>query len=313
MTKFTSVWEFDLLWSKCNVYTQKAISESRESPMFPFWCALALEFLGRATLSKIHPVLLADPREGDNILYVFGFSKAEGPPKSIAAKTVFDRCFKIVPGFTKKELDACLKLIDRRNEELHSGSAAFADYSTKHWLADFYNACKILLEFLGFSLEILFGKSEGSAAEEMITEVDTKLLKAVKLSISKFAKSFAELSDAEKESKLKMGSEKALENHRSGTKIEKCICCNADGLLAGKVVSVSQDKLIDGDIIYERIILPTSFTCYSCGFKLIDHQELVIADYGGQFTEQVVWDPSDFHGISTTEIDPADLYDYGND
>lgn len=313
MDKFTSVWDFDLLWSKCNLYVQKALSESRESSMFPFWCALALEFLGRSTLSKIHPVLLADPREGDNILYVFGFSKAEGPAKSIAAKTVFDRCFKIIPDFTKRELDSCLKLVDRRNEELHSGSAAFTGYETKHWLAEFYKACKILLEFSGLNLEALFGKQEGAAAEEMIKDVDSKLLKSVKEYIAKYRKAFREIPDFEKGPKIATGNNRARENNRGGTKIEQCICCPSHGLLAGKVISVSQDKLIDGDIIYERIILPTSFTCYCCEFKLSNHQELAIAEYGGQFTEQVTWDPSEFHGIPSTEIDREDFYDYGND
>lgn len=309
MSKITTVWDFDLLWPKCKLYAAKALAELRESEMFPFWCALTLEFLGRATLSKIHPVLIADPREGDNILYVFGFSTTEGPPKSIVAKTVFDRCTKIVPDFTKKELDSCLKLIEKRNEELHSGSAAFAEFPTKLWLADYYRSCKILLAFMGLSLEDLFGKDEEKGAEEMIKEVDAKEIKEVHARIEAFSKYFTHLSEEEKEKKAQSGLEKAIENLKSGIKMEKCICCKSQGLVSGKAVSVSQEKLEGVDIVYERIILPTSFNCFSCGFKLSGHQELIIAGYGGQFTEKITWDPAEYYGIDTREPD----FDYGND
>jgi len=54
------LWEYDKLWQKAKVYIQKAFEEDREGEMFPFWATIALEFVARTTLAKVHPVLLAD-------------------------------------------------------------------------------------------------------------------------------------------------------------------------------------------------------------------------------------------------------------
>lgn len=315
MSDFISVWDFDLLWGKCKAYAQRAHSESRDSPMFAFWSALLIEFLGRATLAKVHPVLLADPREGDNILYAFGYSKNLGPPKSIVAKTVFDRCSKIVSNFTTKEINGCLLLIDKRNEELHSGSAPFVDFDTKLWLANYFKSCQILLEFCDLTLEDLFGKDDAVGAKEMITEVDKKTVVEVNKRIAGIKSFLKSMTKEDLELTIRNGTEKAKASIRHNAKLEKCICCGASGLLSGKRVSVSEDKLQDGEIVYDNIILPTQYTCFSCGLKLFGHQELIVADYGGQFTEKCIWDPAEYHGIGSDEleIDPSEYYDYGND
>jgi hypothetical protein len=317
MKKYKSVWEYELLWNKCKAYAQKAMQESREDQMFPFWSALVLEFLGRATLAKVHPVLLADPREGDNILYVFGYSKSNSTPKSIVAKTVFSRCIQIVPNFTQKEMDICLALMDRRNEELHSGSLAFHEYDTRLWLADYYKVCKILLDFSNIGLIDLFGNEEAVAAEEMITETDKKLIADVKKRIDEVKTDFEKFKKEDRESKQKSGSQMAntvLKINQLHAKIEKCICCDASAVIIGKTISVSEAKLKDDRIIQENIILPTNFICYSCGIELNGHQELKIANYGGQFTVKEEWEPAEYHGIDTvSSLDYGDYYDYGND
>ena len=46
--------------------------------------------------------------------------------------------------------------------------------------------------------------------------------------------------------------------------------------------------------------------------RLNGHQEMIIAGYGGQFSETVYWDPAEYHGITGVEEDIGD-YDYGND
>lgn len=310
MEEFKSVWEFDLLFTKAKLYTQKAISEERDSSMFPFWSALSLEFLGRAVVAKIHPVLLADPREGDNILYVFGFSKGKSSPKSIPAKSVFDRCSKIVPDFTQKEIDTCLALVDKRNEELHSGSAAFQDYDTKLWLSNYYRVCKILLTYLELQLIDLFGEAEADAAEEMIKETTSEAVKEVKKRINSYKEVFESKEAEEKEELIKKGLERLKQTFQPTKKVEKCVSCQNDALVTGKLISSSEGRLIDGEIVVEDIILPTNLNCFVCGLKLTNHLELNIADLGGQYSIKEVWDPAEYHGI---EFDPSDFYDYGND
>ncbi|GAB2687028.1 hypothetical protein GCM10027037_06420 [Mucilaginibacter koreensis] len=308
-----TVWDFDLLWNKCQVYAEKAMSEQRESPMFGFWSALVIEFLGRCTLSSVHPVLLADPREGENILYTFGYKKVSGPPKSIVAKTVFDRCTQLVTGFTRIELDNCLKLIEKRNEELHSGSAAFLSYPIKLWLADYYKACEILLAFFGKTLIDLFGHDEAHGAIEMITKSNNALIEEVKKKIKRSQLFFEGLTPEDKLLTIENGVSKARAYNGDYFKLEKCTVCPADGVLSGKVISISEDRFVEGNITYDKIILPTKFICYSCDLKLNSHQELSLAGYGGQFTQTAIYDPAEYYGIDAHELPIDNSWDYGND
>ena len=95
------IWSYDSLWQKTKTYVDRALAQERESDEFALWSALTLEFLARATLARVHPALLADPRTGANLLHVFGYGTLDSP-KSIMAKTVFERCRVIVPEFTKQ-------------------------------------------------------------------------------------------------------------------------------------------------------------------------------------------------------------------
>lgn len=108
---FESDWTYEKLWLKAKLYLQKALAEDREGETFPLWASISLEFICRATLAKIHPVLLADPREGENILYVFGYQKKPNYiPISIPTKTVLERLEVVVPNFTNNEKDFCKEI-----------------------------------------------------------------------------------------------------------------------------------------------------------------------------------------------------------
>lgn len=161
-------WSEDLFWNKATLYMARASSEQREGPLFAFWSILGLELLARAALAKVHPVLLADPLEGgDTIFYALGYG-ATKPPKSIPIRTVLARCQRVVPDFTKTEVDLCITWVNRRNEEVHTGAAAFEGWSTGLWLAEFYRICSLLVRFQGKELADLFGDEEGNGAKVMI-------------------------------------------------------------------------------------------------------------------------------------------------
>jgi len=77
-----SDWTYDGLWAKTRAYSQRASHEDTDGPLFPLWSTLSLEFLARSSLAYIHPALLADPREGENVLHAFGY-EIESTPRSI--------------------------------------------------------------------------------------------------------------------------------------------------------------------------------------------------------------------------------------
>jgi hypothetical protein len=83
-------WLSEAYWAKSKEYFSIAFSQDQDSGMFPLCATFALEFLGKSALSKIHPVLVADPRgEGKDILYAFGVDHKS--PMTIQASTVFNR------------------------------------------------------------------------------------------------------------------------------------------------------------------------------------------------------------------------------
>jgi len=189
----SSDWSYDALFNKAQLYVERALQSDRNGSLFPFWSSLALELIGRATLSKIHPALIADPREGHNILHAFGFSPKKGVPKTIGAKTIFLRLQIIIPEFTVEDEKFCQSFINMRNEELHTGTPIFEDFSTNIWLTKFYKAIKVLLEFQEKSLADLFGADEAEVAEQMIEENKAELVSKVKQKISKYKDVFEEL------------------------------------------------------------------------------------------------------------------------
>ena len=308
-------WDYDGLWQKAKLYAQRAMAEDREEAMFPFWATLSLEFLARATLSRINPCLLADPREGSNLLYACGFPSTN-PPVSINAKTVFLRCQRIVSNFTKDEYDFSMSLIQRRNEELHTASPAFEDFSTRLWLAKFFKICGLLLCSQGHSLEDLFGSREARAAQEMIG-AEEKRVKTEALDLISAAKKSFQAKGKGELSKLRKDIEAwyAQRGPRLSKRIS-CPACDEKCLLIGEAIRSSEPRLQEHEIIQEVFVLPTKLWCPFCGLKLEGHTLLHGADMGGQFSIVETHDPVEFHGIEVSEyFDPADYYepDYGND
>jgi hypothetical protein len=92
-------WSSDTLWNKGKLYIERAFEQDRRSDLFPFYASLGLEFLARASLAAVHPALLADPQDGNNILYAFGFP-ATARPVTIPAKTVFSRLKFVIEDFS---------------------------------------------------------------------------------------------------------------------------------------------------------------------------------------------------------------------
>ena len=83
------MWDYESIYNKAKYFVRKGLDhEEPESTEIPLWCILSLELLARATLSRINPALLADPRDGNNILSALGFP-GKTAPVSVPAKTVF--------------------------------------------------------------------------------------------------------------------------------------------------------------------------------------------------------------------------------
>jgi hypothetical protein len=140
------MWDYDGLIGKARVYFERAEAVAKaDDDAFAIWLLLGLEFLLRAPLANVHPVLLADPN-GDAILHAAGFPG--GPdakePKSIQLTTVISRLRRIIENFTSdRENDATL-LTALRNRELHSSEAPFASIEVALWLPRFTRVAEVI-------------------------------------------------------------------------------------------------------------------------------------------------------------------------
>lgn len=307
---FESIWAYEKLWLKAKVYMQKALAEDREGEMFPFWATISLEFVARSTLAKVHPVLLADPREGENILYVFGYQKKPAyTPISVPTKTVLERLEVVVPNFTQIEKEFCREITTKRNEELHSGSLGFGAYPTRKWLSKYYRTLKIMLEFQEKTLPDLLGKDEAIAAEEMIKDRDETLEKQVKDRISKHKKEYQELSTDIQNERIINSKRLKWAFRGNYKKDEVCPACDNSGLVIGKLISISDGRFGDAEIIQHLNVLPTAFKCFCCDLELTNHLELDVIELGGQYKVEEVFDPREYYDMPNYEPD----FDYGND
>ncbi len=317
-----TIWDEDVLWEKTKLYVARAAREEQEGPLFPFWSILALEVLGRTVLASVHPALLADPQDGLNLLYAFGFGQPKRP-RSIPAATVFRRCAVVVDDFTDGDLNGAIGLIELRNEELHSGGTPFAGLKTGVWLADYYRLTEILLRQLGKDLEDLFSEEEAQAAHKMIAAAAEALESEVKQYIAEVRAAFGQLGREEQARRLAVGARtvddlaaKAVTAADLGVIVE-CSACGGKAWVSGEFVRAGEPQAGEEFIVQEIVKIPTDLECPACGLTLSGHGRMHAIGRGGFFTGQVREDPASFYNIEfdISDVDLADLYEpeYGND
>jgi hypothetical protein len=234
-------------------------------------------------VAKIHPSLLADPNQPENILYACGVGSPVNP-RSVLAKTVFARCSAAIPEFTEREVKIAMSMMERRNEELHSGKAAFEEFPTRIWLPDYYRIASILLRFQAKELQDFLGPDEAQAALSMIRAAEARVLAEVSERVAERRRSFQGLSEEEKNSRH-LRARAIVEGSLGGFgKETACPACAGASLITGEQVRASEPRLEEREIVREIAILPTRLRCPSCELRLENHEEIHAAGLGGQYT-----------------------------
>ena len=143
-------WEKDTLVAKAKLFFGYAFECQREDTRFGLFSAMGLELLARAALAKISPTLLAEPdADHKHLLHALGIGESRVNKKSIATSRAISLCQQLIPEFTSDDFKSAQALINRRNDELHTGASAFSEYTTQKWISGFYRCCKILSGSLG--------------------------------------------------------------------------------------------------------------------------------------------------------------------
>lgn len=297
-------WDKEDLLSKAGLFLDRGFEAERDGPVFPFWAALALELYGRAVLANVSPALLADPNQGESVLYAFGLAKSG---KSVQAKTVFERCRVIVPELSKDDYEFALFLLDRRNAEVHSGEPAFEDLPS-NWIARYLRLLRLLLESVGMELKDVLPPAEVEWLEEVGQTDEEAVRGAVKKRINVCREHF-EMRPEEERNRLH--SDAALRKLVDEAKALECPACAGAASLRGEL-KVTRDPVLRDDVLHiEHVYLPSSFVCTSCGLEMSSYAELAAAGYGAAFTVTNEEDPFDYYGEMYAE--QMAYEDYGNE
>jgi hypothetical protein len=315
-------WERDPLWAKARLFLGRASDTPHDDPAFGLWCSIGLELLARAALASVSPALLAYPDQSQRyVLHAVHKDSEIQSPKSISASLVFDLCVKIFPVFSEEDRKTALALLNRRNEELHSGAAAFDQFNPSRWLVGFYHACQSLCTALGETLQALFGDDEAAFAEKLLTEDRNNLKTTVLSAIADCRRSFGAMTPAEQGAARakaeELGRDLSVKRHHRVV----CSACGCTATVQGNPFGkehVSHDD--DGFIVVRQAVSPTEFSCSACGLKLTTYAALETAGLGDHYTRTTTESPEDYFGlISADEIDSyveariRDLQEYDNE
>lgn len=298
-------WERDPLLAKAKLFFERAFSSEREDPIFGLWCSLGLELLGKAAISSISPALLAEPdRDQNNLLYALNLDVSSTSHKSISATQVFYLCQKLFPQFTVEDFKLANALLNRRNQELHTGAAAFNEYKTNQWLAGFYQICKSLCDAMFEELENVFGEEEAEIAVEVIAENKKEVLHRVKESIAAHRRVFEDKSTNEQEILRKQAEERGNELAYKRHHRVNCPACGCVATVQGNPFGKETIYPENDSIIVRQAVAPNLFECSACSLRFAGYAELKAANLGDQITRRTTFTPAEFYGlIDQDELD----------
>jgi hypothetical protein len=270
--------EFESLWNKAKLFMERGLaarSEHKEEE-WPLWASLASELLGKAVLSRRHPVLIAHPGSGEDaansLLSAAGIETKEGGLQSIQMKTVLLRLSKVLPTEFDAKVQISLKLIaDYRNEELHSGATPYTELKEHAWAPGFWRAVDILLKDIGKSVQEFVGPEFEHLVVELIAatykEVEDEVKKRFGLAKEKWKVRSDDAGGEEAYRKLII--EKVSMAGKAGGELTTCPVCSCLGRINHSGVQLSSVRQAgDDEILVENRYRAEQFSCEGCSLQL---------------------------------------------
>lgn len=270
-------WSFDAFWNKSVTYAKRSQQKTDESV---FWSLLVLEFLPRAVLAKIDPILLAE--ENEDIMTVFEFPKFPAkdiPPKSIPITAVFERCKRIISDFNEEEKKSCLYYINLRNQEIHTGELLPCQLPFEY---DYYRIIKLLVTHCEKTLEELFGNNHAEYIDQLLKDFEKRQIDDLAALIMKAKNSFEALSSNEQQAKQTqaLGLVQNAINVDRGALINtpitfqklrqiQCPVCLSNALLTIRSISETYDAHPEYEKAKISLVFRASdFWCFGCDLTI---------------------------------------------
>lgn len=290
----------DALLAKSKLYAHRSLqAKSRsEEDVYQIWAALALELLAKASLANIHPCLVVDPTNPNSLLEACGIN-TDTKVKTIDVHVVYARLKHTVPKFGTPNAEACLRISQRRNAELHSGLAAFSGIHADTWEGEFWSTAQLILASMRLELTDWVGK-DSQIPSDLARHFHEIKRQAARQRVADSKQQF-EKPDGKKLSKkeIEVFREKSkslawylyrkhfcylLDNYTEQT----CPACGCKAFMGGDRID---EQVIDQDLYsgYETVVkyyLPMEFYCPTCELHLDGNEELEAADLEHEYNEE---------------------------
>lgn len=308
MTTAPPPWDSDELWKKAKLFINYALDDQpdRTFDQRALWASLSLELLGKSSLARASPLLIATPNEdGKNLLAAAGLTDDEATFKTVTASTIFKRCAIAFKPFNDQ---AAIRIAQDRNSYLHSAATSFTPIPEPAWWPRFWTLAQVLVNACDRDLEAFVGESQLQVVEDALAQNQRNVEERVHMLIERAKQRLAryangemrelELRDWERSVDLTIGLAYSMP--------ETCPACGEnEGTLEGDDVVSSEEHYEpvsedDYEFWLDLEIAADHFSCSNCRCVLDSVELLGAAEL-----------PETFGAVG----DPADFYepDYGND
>ena len=305
-------WSKEALFSKAQRHVEKMMEKDPSDWEFGFWSALALEMMVRASISNISPVLVADGKDWNSILYAVGRepNQSKFTPKSAVISDLLNRAESLFPDFTREMLNFSISHMNNRNSDIHSGALPFDDVGSSTWLPLFYSVCKVLVKHSDETLENLFGEEMAREADTQISALLDENAQSVKGTINAHKIIWNEKDDEEKTKLVKQAELLAI--RQQGHRV-KCPACESNALIHGSSSGAPKTNVTEDGISEKQSMLPTSFECTACGLKVLGLSKLVACGLGDTYTSTNHYDAVEYFQIDIEGEFEARMYEDNNE
>ena len=253
-----------------------------------------MELLARAALSNFSPTLVADTKVSwENLLFSLDIQPkaTKFTPRTIDISEVFRRLQELIPDFTPELESFSKRHMTQRNEELHSGATPFLDSKVASWLPTFYQACTVLLESMGDSLERFLGSAEAAVAEVMIDAAKDESAKSIRQSVKAHKVVWGNNSTEERE---RLGLQSSTWATRQNGHRVLCPACNCAAILSGSPLAAPQKAITEDEITETQEYLPSRFECVACRLKISELSQLSAVGLGDPFKATFTYNANDY-------------------
>lgn len=296
------MWDYDSLIGKAQAYFARAEEHPRaEDDEFTLWILLAMEFLLRAPLSKVHPTLLAAP-DGNSILHAAGIS-TPSEPKSIPTHTVIERLSHVISDFGADRQADARSLSNLRNNELHTGAAALANVSNDVWLPKFMRVAEVICTHLELDVDDLVGPEIAALGRELVDEEDKRLNQEIAERIHE-RRVFYDGLQPEEIAARRWPEPPVLP---LTTEAIACPACTEKAPLTLDQVRVTNETIENDEFVSDLILVAREMICPVCTLKLSGTSEIKAAGLQQSYTRKQY--ESFYERMARDYMDD----DYGND